>query len=171
MTKKQNTSNRVGNYSRQAIETKYLMCTDRRGSRVKASCERGSITISYDDSASASTDGAHQAAVDALIAKFTREDAKEGRYRTEPSANPWNSPYVMGGTKAGYVAVFVPKVPKESAAFNAEELASALRRVVPWLGRMIADGAHNNTVAPKDAVGALVQAEAVLEKLQKKSAV
>jgi hypothetical protein len=33
----------------QAIETKYLGPTDHRGSRVKATAEAGSLTISWDD--------------------------------------------------------------------------------------------------------------------------
>ena len=34
----------------QAITTRYLPCTNCRGSRIKAECERGSITVSWDDS-------------------------------------------------------------------------------------------------------------------------
>lgn len=43
------------------------------------------------------------------------------------------------------------------------DLEAALRRAVPWLGKLIADGAHMNAVAPNDAVGALQQAEAILQ--------
>lgn len=45
------------------------------------------------------------------------------------------------------------------------EAVKALRRAVPWLGKMIADKAHLNSVAPNDCVGALQQAEAALAKL------
>lgn len=53
---------------------------------------------------------------------------------------------------------------KEVAALRAHATAceKALRRAVPWLGRMIADGGHLNAVAPNDAVGALAQAEAAI---------
>lgn len=39
---------------------------------------------------------------------------------------------------------------------------AALARCVPWMGKLIADEAHLNAVAPQDAVGALAQAEAAL---------
>lgn len=74
----------------QAIVTKFLPATNIRGSRIKASCERGSITISYPDELSG--DACHRAAVDALIAKFVKEDEK--RYGT--NVNPWQRPYVTG---------------------------------------------------------------------------
>ena len=45
---------------------------------------------------------------------------------------------------------------------------SSLRRCVPWLGRLIADGGHLNSVAPNDAIGALRQAEDLLAKLSTK---
>lgn len=41
-------------------------------------------------------------------------------------------------------------------------LRAALARAVPWLGKMIADGGHLESVAPNDAIGALAQAEAAL---------
>ena len=85
----------------QAIETKYLGPTNVRGSRIKASCGRGSITVSCDDALN--TEDAHIAAVDALIAKFVKEDEK--RYGT--NKNPWSNKRVCGGTKKGYVHVFV----------------------------------------------------------------
>ena len=58
----------------QSITTKYLPATNVRGSRIKASCERGSVTISYPHELSG--DAVHCAAVDALLAKFAREDAE-----------------------------------------------------------------------------------------------
>lgn len=33
----------------QAIQTKYLPATNYRGSRIKATCERGSLTIGYSE--------------------------------------------------------------------------------------------------------------------------
>jgi hypothetical protein len=46
----------------------------------------------------------------------------------------------------------------------APELLAALRRAVPWLGKMIADGAHLNSVLPRDCEMALAQAEAAIAK-------
>lgn len=42
-------------------------------------------------------------------------------------------------------------------------MESALKRAVPWLGKLIADRGHLAAVCPNDAVGALQQAEAALE--------
>lgn len=86
----------------QAITTKYLPATNFKGSRIKAECERGSITISYPDELSG--DACHIAAVDALIAKFVKEDA--ARYGTE--RNPWTKPRACGQMKSGdYAHVFI----------------------------------------------------------------
>ena len=52
----------------QAIETKYLGPTNSRGSRVKASCQAGSVTVGWDDALD--VDPNHDAAARALIAKF-----------------------------------------------------------------------------------------------------
>ena len=84
----------------QAIETKYIGAGNVRGSRIKASCERGSITIPYPHELSG--EACHVAAADALVAKFVAEDAKE--YGTHN--NPWSAPRVCGGTKTGYAHVF-----------------------------------------------------------------
>ena len=87
----------------QAILTKYLPATNTRGSRIKASCERGSITISYDSALD--SESAHIAAVDALVAKFVKEDAN--RYGT--ALNPWTGPRVCGGFGDGTMAhAFLP---------------------------------------------------------------
>lgn len=85
----------------QAIITKYLPATDYKGSRIKASCERGSITITYPDHLSG--DACHIYAVDKLIAKFVREDS--ARYRSDK--NPWQTPRVCGQLPSGdYAHVF-----------------------------------------------------------------
>ena len=90
----------------QAILTKYLPATNFKGSRIKAVCDRGSITISYPDELSG--DACHIAAVDALIAKFVKED--EARYGT--NKNPWSKPRVCGGLPDGSVAhVFIDQPP------------------------------------------------------------
>ena len=44
----------------------------------------------------------------------------------------------------------------------APELLAALDRVLPWLGKLISDGGHLQSVCPNDAIGALQQAEAAL---------
>lgn len=86
----------------QAIETKYLPATNSRKSRIKATCQRGSITIDYRHDLSGS--GCHIAAADALCAKFVKEDEKQ--CGSEPESNPWAGKRVCGATKSGYVHVF-----------------------------------------------------------------
>lgn len=79
----------------QAIITKYLPCTNFKPARMKATCERGSITVSYDHEHN--SDGNHIAAADALISKFAREDAD--RYGTD--RNPWLKPRTCGQIPSG----------------------------------------------------------------------
>ncbi len=74
----------------QAILTKYLPATNTRGSRIKAMCDRGAITISYPHELNG--DACHIAAARALVARFVKEDA--ARYGTE--RNPWSKPRVCG---------------------------------------------------------------------------
>jgi hypothetical protein len=52
----------------QAIETKHIKPTNTKGSRIKASAWAGTITVGYDYALS--TDNAHKAAADALMAKL-----------------------------------------------------------------------------------------------------
>lgn len=73
-----------------SIVTKYLPATNLRGSRIKATCQRGSITISYPHDLSG--EAVHVAAADALVAKFAKEDA--ARYGA--NKNPWLRPRVVG---------------------------------------------------------------------------
>ena len=49
------------------------------------------------------------------------------------------------------------------------ELLKALKRCVPWIGKMIADGAHQNSVAPLDCENALRQAEAAIANATKET--
>ncbi len=85
----------------QAISTKYLSPTNYKGARVKAECERGSITLSWPDELSG--DAVHIWAKGELIKKFVAEDAK--RYGSKE--NPWVRPTVCGQIKSGeYVHVF-----------------------------------------------------------------
>jgi hypothetical protein len=53
---------------RQAIETKYLGPTNHRGSRVKATSQAGSITVSWDDALDVNDN--HRAAAKALAKKL-----------------------------------------------------------------------------------------------------
>lgn len=88
----------------QAIQTKYLPCTNNRGSRIKASCDRGSITIPYPHELS--HDEVHREAVRQLIAKFNKEDV--AKYGSVDQGRGWNAPFVTGSIPDGsYVHVFV----------------------------------------------------------------
>lgn len=88
----------------QAIQTKYLPATNFRGSRIKAVCERGSITIPYPYELSG--DEVHRKAVRALVDRFLLEDEKE--YGTPVSENPWGRAFVSGTLADGsMVHVFV----------------------------------------------------------------
>ena len=83
----------------QAILTYYIPATNTRGCRLKAICDRGSITIPYPDGAG---DEAHIKAADALVAKFVLEDEKE--YGSTKETNPWSRPRVCGGLHNGTTA-------------------------------------------------------------------
>lgn len=86
----------------QTINTKYLPATNTRGSRIKATCERGSVTISYP---SRLTGGdAHVAAADALVCEFVAQDSK--KYGS--NKNPWSARRIAGSLPDGsYAHVFV----------------------------------------------------------------
>lgn len=85
----------------QAITTKFLPCTNYKGSRVKASCERGSLTISWDHGLNAEDN--HIKAVETLCNKFVGEDIV--KYGAD-SKSPWNNKKAYGWLKNGMVAVF-----------------------------------------------------------------
>lgn len=88
----------------QAIETKYLCATNSNGARIKATCARGSIIVSWDHGLNAPEN--YIAAAKALVAKFVEQDAK-GDNSTPPEKNPWNRPFATGCLKNGnYVHVF-----------------------------------------------------------------
>jgi hypothetical protein len=72
---------------RQAIMTKYLCPTDTRGARVKASCEAGSVIVTWDHSLN--IDQNHTRAASALAHKLG-----------------WDGP-MAGGTLAGPGYAFV----------------------------------------------------------------
>lgn len=52
----------------QAITTKYIRATNTRGSRIKATCDAGSVTIPY--SYDGSTSDAHRLAAQTLVDKL-----------------------------------------------------------------------------------------------------
>lgn len=88
----------------QAITTKIIPATNTKPTRIKASCERGSIIISYPHELTG--DACHVAAADALCAKFIKEDS--AKYGSK--YNPWQSVRVCGTNKAGdCVHVFLPE--------------------------------------------------------------
>lgn len=89
----------------QAITTKYLPATNTKCSRIKAICERGSVTIPFDYSGD--NENAHRSAVEALVAKFVAEDSDH--VAMFPEDNPWNRPFVSGQTNndGRYVHVFL----------------------------------------------------------------
>jgi hypothetical protein len=60
------------NHPRQAIVTRYIGATNSRGSRIKAYCSRGSITIGYPHDKSGHE--CHIEAARALLARFAEED-------------------------------------------------------------------------------------------------
>lgn len=85
----------------QAIHSKYLPATNSRGSRIKATCERGSITIPYPHDLSG--DEVHREAVRQLLERFIREDS-EGDNPCPPERNPWKREFVSGSLPDGTVA-------------------------------------------------------------------
>lgn len=88
----------------QAIITRYLGPTDYRGSRIRASCERGSLTVSYPHELSG--EDVHIYAAQSLVEKFAAEDEK--KYGTPQKKNPWLNRRVCGQLSNGdYVHVFV----------------------------------------------------------------
>lgn len=56
----------------QAIQTKFISPTNHRGSRIKATCAAGTLTVQWDYSLG--IDGNHTAAAIALIAKLDWQD-------------------------------------------------------------------------------------------------
>lgn len=81
----------------QAIITRYLPPTNTKPSRVKASCARGSVTISYPHELSG--EEVHVFAASALVAKFVKEDVAQ--YKTPADKNPWNRKRVVGQLPSG----------------------------------------------------------------------
>ena len=76
----------------QAIQTKYLCPTNTKGSRIKAFCSRGSVTISFPHDIADSERG--RFAAKELIKKFVVQDKTQ--FGTPPAQNPWNREFVTG---------------------------------------------------------------------------
>jgi len=88
----------------QAIVTKYLGATNTRGSRIKATCEAGSLTVPFDYSGSDYE--RHKGACDALRLKLAKSIAK--RHNGEDyKKSGWLKPMVGGGLPGGYGYAFV----------------------------------------------------------------
>ena len=90
-------------HARQAISTHYLCPTNTKPSRIRASCDRGSIVISHPMEESGAD--AHAAAVRALLAKFAAED---GATRSWPSFERWVCGGMPQASKDAYVWVQLP---------------------------------------------------------------
>lgn len=98
----------------QAIITKYIPATNTKPSRIKASCERGSLTVGFNEALqgvpdTAQNEGdAHRAACDELCARFDAEDAK--KYGSKSGAWSWSRPKASGQIPTGeHVFCFIPK--------------------------------------------------------------
>lgn len=90
----------------QAITTKYIGPTNTRGSRIKASCERGSITVAWDYSLNPEEN--HAVAKKMLVSKFAREDEKKYGPCKGQSVDPWLRPTAHGVLEDGrHVFVFI----------------------------------------------------------------
>ena len=89
--------------ARQAIVTRYLCPTNTKPSRIKATCDRASITITFPQGESIVD--AHAAAVRALLAKFAAED---GTTRSWPSFERWACGGMPQASKDAYAWVQLP---------------------------------------------------------------
>lgn len=75
----------------QAIITRHLPATDKLGARIKATCERGNLTLPWPHELSG--DAVHRFAVQELCRRFLAEDvAKYGEASRTGSA--WAAPFV-----------------------------------------------------------------------------
>ena len=90
-------------HARQAIVTRYLCPTNTKPSRIKATCDRASLTITFPQGESIVD--AHAVAVRALLAKFAKEDGTE---RSWPSFERWVCGGMPQSSKDAYVWVQLP---------------------------------------------------------------
>ena len=63
-------------------------------------------------------------------------------------------------------AAFVLTEQNKALRERRDDLVAAVRRAIPWMGKLIADGAHKNSVLPRDAEIALDMLEAALAKAE-----
>jgi hypothetical protein len=88
----------------QSIVTKYLPPGNVRGSRIKATCERGSITVRYPHELSGKD--VHIYAKNELVKRFAAQDFTT--YKTPVDKNPWLKPTICEDIPGGLVVhVFV----------------------------------------------------------------
>ena len=126
-------------HARQAIVTRYYGPTNTKPSRIRASCDRGSLTISMPLEYSGAD--CHAVAVRALLEKFHTEDAPDGdfRYRSWPAFDRWVCGGMPQASKDAYVWVQLPAPDADSlarvrGALSALLLAvSAMRKPSDWL--------------------------------------
>ena len=90
-------------HARQAIVTRYLCPTNTKPSRIRATCDRGSVVISFPLEVSGAD--AHAVAVRSLLAKFAAED---GADRSWPSFDRWVCGGMPQSSKDAYVWVQLP---------------------------------------------------------------
>jgi hypothetical protein len=95
---KRNRISRLSGSCGQSIVTKYLAPTDSRDARIKATCDRGSITVYYPDELSGLA--CHVNAARALVARFIAEDL--ATYGTPRDKNPWARPMQYLDIGTGY---------------------------------------------------------------------
>ncbi len=91
-------------HARQAIVTRYLCPTNTKPSRIKATCDRASLTITFPQGESLVD--AHAVAVRSLLAKFAKED---GADRSWPSFERWVCGGMPQASKDAYVWVQLPE--------------------------------------------------------------
>lgn len=90
----------------QAILTKVLPCTNTKPTRIKATCARGSLTISAPVEFAVSDERAHRHAAQKLCEIFWEEDAL--RYGSNRQTNPWAGHRAIGCLPNGdFCHVFV----------------------------------------------------------------
>ena len=86
----------------QAIITKFIPYTNCRGSRIKAKCSRGEITINLGGRNNSQI--AHVEAAQLLRTKFVNQDFLNGQPK---DTNPWSKPLLTGEMPDGnYCHVF-----------------------------------------------------------------
>lgn len=91
----------------QAIKTKYLGATNTRGARIKATCDAGSVTVSWDYELGAEAN--HDSARKALQLKLAKDRNGDTDYLNRSLNDPWLRPMVGGAlpNNEGYAFVFV----------------------------------------------------------------